>query len=139
MVSHCKKGVNRFSRLLRILNVFDLGLKWYNVFIYPALAHPRTSTAHELEMRIEGVVCRLCAARAESAIRRLPEVETVSIDFDSQKVRVKLREPASASSFILRAQDAMDEVVLAKPARRALAAIRNIILRERTTVDNHHS
>jgi len=90
-------------------------------------------------MRIEGVVCGLCAARAERSISRLPGVKTVTIDFDSQKVTVKLEKDSFTPSFILQAQDAVNDVVLAKPIRIILDKMRTIILRERITVDNHHS
>ncbi len=69
----------------------------------------------------------------------MPGVKTVTIDFDSQKVTVKLEKDSFTPSFILQAQDAVNDVVLAKPIRIILDKMRTIILRERITVDNHHS
>ncbi len=114
--------------MLRILNVFPVKVKWYSIFTYPALKHPHySSTDIELEMKLEGMVCGLCAVRAEQAIARLPEVEKVSVDFDSQKVKVELKEANLTPFFIRKMQDSVDEVVLAKNVRRALEKVQKTL------------
>jgi len=60
----------------------------------------------------------------------VPEVEKVSVDFDSQKVMVKLKEANLTLFFINKIQDAVDDVVLAKNVRRALEKYKRLLTRK---------
>lgn len=107
-----------------------LKVKWRNIFTYPKVrysAAPRENG--NTEVIIEGIVCKLCAMRARQAIAGLEEVKQAKVDFERQTVRVSLAEGASLDDFLARARDAVDQVVVARPARRALHKLRETILK----------
>ena len=100
--------------------------------VWNALYYPRVRAfAREGEVTsatIDGLVCdAVCAARSRAALAALPGVRDVALDFETGRIDIT-GAPGEASC-----QRAIDSVVVAKPLRRALDAVRRAFGR-RTTV-----
>jgi cation transport ATPase len=82
----------------------------------------------EVVVQLRGVVCGVCAARSESAFRRIDGVEDASVDLATQRATLRLS-PASrvAATTIQDAlQAGLDRAVIGVSARRWIgrAAVR---------------
>jgi copper chaperone CopZ len=81
-------------------------------------------------LRIEGLVCDLCAARAGRSLRGLPGVHAARVDLERSTARVAF-DPVRVTLEALCA--AVEHAALLRPLRRTLAAI------GRLAYDSHRS
>ena len=72
-------------------------------------------------LAVDGLVCRLCAARTRVALAAVPGVEGASVDLASGLV--ELRHRGATGPQLDCVSRALDGVVVARAARRALAAL----------------
>ncbi len=75
--------------------------------------------ARRSELAIDGLVCGVCASRAERALRAVPGVERASVDLASGCATIEHGETAPDPS---RLADAVDGVVIARPWRLRIEA-----------------
>ena len=104
--------------------------RWLHVALGWARVHPRRLlTAPRVEVgagaavaavRIEGMVCGVCAARTRSALASVPGVETADVDLEAGSARLRLAPGAHLDRAALEAalQRAVDGVVVGVGARR---------------------
>ncbi|PKN80698.1 MAG: hypothetical protein CVU47_08840 [Chloroflexi bacterium HGW-Chloroflexi-9] len=81
----------------------------------PAAAVPGRS---EVALRVDGLVCSVCAARTASALRRVPGVEEVRVDLAAGQAHVRLAPGVVADAEAM--QRAVEQVVVGMSARRWL-------------------
>jgi len=72
----------------------------------------------EVTLRVDGLVCSVCAARAASALRRVPGVEEARVDLAAGQAHVRLAPGAVADEAGM--QRAVERVVVGMRARRWL-------------------
>lgn len=72
----------------------------------------------EVALRVDGLVCSVCAARTASALRRMPGVEDARVDLPAGRAHIRLAPGAVADEAAM--QRAMDRVVVGMGARRWL-------------------
>lgn len=70
------------------------------------------------DVRLRGVVCGVCAARTESALRSVPGVEAASVDLARSLATLRLSPGAQVNEGEL--QRALERVVVGLGARRRL-------------------
>ena len=69
-----------------------------------------------VEVRVDGLVCGVCAARTASALRSVPGVEAATVDLAAGRASVRLRDGATADEGTMQA--AVEGVVLGMGMRR---------------------
>jgi mercuric ion binding protein len=65
---------------------------------------PASPPGDSLRLRVDGMVCSLCAFGVERRLKRIEPVEQVHVDLDSGLVVVLLRPGAAVPDSILRAE-----------------------------------
>ncbi|GMU41407.1 MAG: hypothetical protein AMXMBFR23_22730 [Chloroflexota bacterium] len=82
------------------------------------LAGSAAVTDGALEVRVDGLVCGVCAARTASALRSVPGVEAATVDLAAGRASVRLREGAAPDEAAMQA--AVERVVIGMGVRRWL-------------------
>jgi Cu+-exporting ATPase len=72
----------------------------------------------KVTLRVDGLVCSVCAARTASALRRVPGVEDARVDLAAGQAHVRLAPGAVADEAGM--QRAVERVVVGMRARRWL-------------------
>ncbi len=97
------------------------------LFSYPSVAVRRLERgdgdATLAVLSIDGLVCDVCAARAQRALAGLPAATVVKVDLVSGAASVTFAGQAASEEAIARA---VGRVVLLRPARRWLARLRKV-------------
>ena len=84
--------------------------------------------ATQADVHIDGLVCDMCAARAQRALAGLPGVTAAEVDLECGAASVTFAGPAASEQAMARA---VEGVVLLRPARRWLARLSAIAARRR--------
>lgn len=82
------------------------------------LAHATPAASGVLDVRVDGLVCGVCAARTASALRSVPGVEAATVDLATGRASVRLREGATADEAAMQA--AVERAVIGMGVRRWL-------------------
>ncbi len=91
---------------------------WARVHPRRLLAAPRVELA-EGSIRVDGMVCGVCAARTRAALASVTGVEDASVDLDGGVARLRLAPGQSADRDLEAAlQRAVERVVVGMGARR---------------------
>lgn len=83
--------------------------------LVPTVAETGTS---EATLRVDGLVCSVCAARTAASLRRVPGVEDARVDLAGGRAHVRLAPGASVDEAAMRR--AVERVVVGMRARRWL-------------------
>ena len=71
-------------------------------------------------LRVEGLLCNLCAARTQAALESLPGVRRASVDLDAGSATVEHDRALAGAPALLRT---VDSAVVLRPFRRVLAVL----------------
>lgn len=97
------------------------------LFSYPRVAVRRLERgdgdATLAVLSIDGLVCDVCAARAQRALAGLPGATTAEVDLESGAATVTFAGQAASEEALARA---VDGEVLLRPARRWLDRLRKV-------------
>lgn len=77
--------------------------------------------ASERTLALRGVVCGVCAARTESALRSVPGVESATVDLEGSRARLRLSPGAEVDAVAL--QRALEGVVVGMGVRRRIEGL----------------
>ncbi len=99
--------------------------KLQNILINPVvhvlLDEPTANGYRETVLAVDGLVCRLCAARVRQALRDVPGVTNVEFDHRDDRFRVNYRSTRPLSRSLAEAAQSM---VIAPRVRRLLGSSR---------------
>ena len=73
----------------------------------------------DIDLTIDGLVCGVCASRAERALRSVPGVTSASVDLACGTARI---EHGGAAPDLAQLAEAVDRVVIARPWRLRIEA-----------------
>ncbi|MDP2327632.1 MAG: heavy metal-associated domain-containing protein [Dehalococcoidia bacterium] len=86
--------------------------------VEPLDRSPVAAGPSEVALRVDGLVCSVCAARTASALRRVPGVEDARVDLAAGQAHVRLAPGVVADEVAM--QGAVERVVVGMRARRWL-------------------
>ena len=71
-------------------------------------------------LRVDGVLCSLCAARTQAALESLPGVRRASVDLDAGRAVVEHDRALAGAPALVKA---VESAVVLRPLRRVLAVL----------------
>jgi copper chaperone CopZ len=95
----------------------------HRLFVFPRARLEASFGPHDsarTTLRVEGLVCSLCAARTQAALQSLPGVWRASVDLDAGSATVEHDRALVEAPALVRA---VDSAVVLRPLRRVLAAL----------------
>jgi len=95
----------------------------HRLFVFPrarlAASHGSDEGARTT-LRVEGLLCSLCAARTQAALESLPGVRKASVDLEAGSAVVEHDRALAGAPALERA---VDSAVVLRPLRRVLAVL----------------
>jgi copper chaperone CopZ len=95
----------------------------HRLFVFPRAkvqASQGPDGAAHTTLRVEGLLCSLCATRTQAALESLPGVRKVSVDLNTGSAMVEHDRALAGPHALGRA---VDSAVLLRPVRRVLAVL----------------